>query len=182
MNGRIKLEVAEGDDIAFLERVERIVNGAVAAMGMCEVFVVRVDNWFDHKWLRFWCWQGPELMVPPFVPSRIRDESRFIWNANIDEWERSRPNKPLHVDRPGRPTLAQPLDRFSKSAAFAWLSGNSVKNGRGSLMLYASGADEYSWYASFVKKDDAWSVHDGFRITRQELDWFEERARQAEMA
>src|SRR5215510_4576327 len=97
-------------------------NGAIAELGMREVFLVHVDNWFDHKWLGWWSRKEEELRVPTFTPNRVRSE------------------KPLHVRQPGRPWLAQPLDRFSKSAAFIWYSGNTTTNKAGSVMLYLSGA------------------------------------------
>jgi hypothetical protein len=45
----IELAPAEYDDASFLELVQRIVNGAVAALHASEVYLVQVDNWFDHK-------------------------------------------------------------------------------------------------------------------------------------
>jgi hypothetical protein len=83
--------------------------------------------------------------------------------------------------QPGRPWLAQPIDRFSEAAAFIWYSGNTVTNKVGSLMLYLSGAEGYSWYASF-RKGQKWTVADECRITRRELFVFEERGRQLEVA
>jgi hypothetical protein len=62
----------------------------------------------------------------------------------------------------------------SESAAFIWYSGNTAANQVGSMMLYQSGAEDYVWYASFVKKEQ-WRVDEGFRITRRELAGFEER-------
>ena len=47
----IELVPTEHDDIAFLSLVQRIINGAIAAQRMREVFLVHIDNWFDHKWL-----------------------------------------------------------------------------------------------------------------------------------
>ncbi len=49
----IELIPGEGDDVEFLALVQRIVNGAVSALDVREVFLVHVDNWFDHKWLGF---------------------------------------------------------------------------------------------------------------------------------
>ena len=89
--------------------------------------------------------------------------------------------KPLHVLQPGRPWRAQRIDRFSNAAAFIWYSGNTTTNKAGSLMLYLSGAEGYSWYASF-RKSKEWVVGDESRITRRELSKFEERGRQLELS
>jgi len=48
------------------------------------------------------------------------------------------------------------------------------------MMLYLSGAEGYAWYASF-RKDQNWTIADEFKITRRELESFEERGRQMEM-
>lgn len=177
----IELVPAEHDDIAFLSLAQRIMNGAIAELQMREVFLVHVDNWFDHKWLRWWSRKEEELRVPTFTPNRVRSEKHFICKAETSAWEDIGLQKPLHVRQPGRPWLAQPIDRFSKSAAFIWYSGNTATNMMGSLMFYLSGAEGYSWYASF-RKGEEWTAADECRITRRELLVFEERGRQLEVA
>jgi hypothetical protein len=177
----IELVPAEHDDVAFLAVVQRVINGAVAELRVGEVFLVHVDNWFDHKWLGWWSRKEEELRVPTFTPNRVRSEKHLAWNAETSAWAGVDLQKPLHVRQPGRPWLAQPIDRFSESAAFIWYSGNTATNQAGSLMLYVSGAGGYSWYASFRKRDE-WAVADECRITRRELTTFEERGRQMDAA
>jgi hypothetical protein len=177
----IKLFPAEDDDIAFLSLVERIVNGAVVELRMREVFIVKIDNWFDHKWLRWWSRKEEELRVPTFTPNRVRSEMHFVWNQETSAWESVGLKKPLHVRQPGRPWLAQPLERFSKSAAFCWYSGSSAKNKVGSLMFYVSSAQGYCWYASF-RKDEEWAISDEFQTTRRALLAFEDRGHELELA
>jgi len=177
----IEIVPAEHDDVAFLSVAQRILNGAIVELRMREVFLVRVDNWFDHKWLGWWSRNEEELRVPTFTPNRVHSEKHFVWKSETSAWEDIGLQKPLHVQQPGRPWLAQPLDRFSESAAFVWYSGNTAYNNMGSLMLYLSGAEGYSWYASF-RKSRAWSIADECRITRRELSVFEERGRQLELA
>jgi hypothetical protein len=183
-NGRddtmIELVSAEHDDLAFLSLAQRLVNGAVMELGTREVFLVHVDNWFDHKWLGWWSRKKEELRVPTFTPNRVRSEKHFVWKAETSAWERIGLQRSLHIRQPGRPWLAQPIDRFSKSAAFVWYSGNTAINKLASLMLYLSGAEGYSWYTSF-RKGKVWAVADECRITRRELSIFEERGRQLEV-
>ena len=52
-NPMIELLPAENDDVAFLELAQRVVNGAIAVLQVHEIYLVHVDNWFDHKWLGF---------------------------------------------------------------------------------------------------------------------------------
>jgi hypothetical protein len=177
----IELVPAEHDDCAFLTLAQRIMNGAIAALQVREVFLVHVDNWFDHKWLGWWSRKGEkELRVPLFTPNRVRSEKHFVWDGEKSTWISVDLPRPLHVRQAGRPWLAQPLGRFSECAAFIWYSGNTTTNKVGSLMLYLSGAEGYAWYASF-KKDWPWTVADEFRVTRRELASFEERGRQIEL-
>jgi hypothetical protein len=173
----IELIPGEGVDVEFLALVQRIVNGALDALDVREVFLVHVDNWFDHKWLGWRSRSEGELGVPSFDPNRVRSENRFIRDENGMEWTAAALREELHRFRPGRSSLKLPLDRFSKSAAFIWYSGNSVTNRAGSLMLYLSGAERYSWYASFVK-DEQWKVHDERQITRRQLLTFEAGGRE----
>jgi hypothetical protein len=177
----IELVLAEHDDAAFLSLAQRIMNGAIAELRMSEVFLVQMDNWFDHKWLGWCSRKEEELRVPPFTPNRVHSEKHFVWKSETSTWEDIVLQKPLHVRQADRPRLAQPLDCFSESAAFVWYSGNTTTNKVGSLMLYLSGAEGYSWYASF-RKSEAWAVADECRITRRELSAFEERGRQLELA
>lgn len=176
----IELVPAEDDDLAFLSLAQRIINGAIVELRIREVFLVHVDNWFDHKWLGWWSRKGEELRVPTFTPNRIRSEKHFIWKEEMSAWENIGVERPLHVRQPGRPWLAQPIERFSELAAFIWYSGSTATNKVGCLMLYLSGAEGYSWYASFKKGED-WTVADECRITRRELSVFEDRGRQLEV-
>jgi hypothetical protein len=177
----IELVPTEHDDVAFLALAQRITNGAIVALGMREVFLVHVDNWFDHKWLGWWSRKDEVLRVPTFTPNRVCSEKHFHWNAESSAWEDVGLRRPLHIRQPGRSWLAQPIDRISTSAALIWYSGNTATNEAGSLMLYVSGAEGYSWYASF-RKSAEWAVVDEYRITRRELSAFEERGRQSELA
>ena len=176
----IQLVLAQHDDVDFLSLTQRIINGAIVALEITEVFLVHVDSWFDHKWLGWWSRKGEELRVPTFTPNRVQSEKHFAWDKGQSAWASVGLERPLHIRQPGRPWLAQPLEQFSKNAAFIWYSGNTATNKRGSLMFYVSGADGYAWYAS-LRKDDHWAVADECQITRRELLSFEERGRQLEL-
>jgi hypothetical protein len=175
----IELIPSEHDDADFLGLVQRIANGAIATLQVREVYLVHIDNWFDWKWLG---WRGrgeKDLRVPMFDPNRVCSEKHFVWDANRSQWMSVDQPKPLHLRQPGRPSLAKPLDRFSRFAAFIWYSGNSITNQAGSVMLYLSGAEGYSWYASFTKNEH-WKVEGVRRTSRRELIAFEHCGRQAE--
>jgi hypothetical protein len=181
----IQLAPVAHDDPAFLSLAQRILNGAIITLQMREVYLVQIDNWFDHKWLGWrsrWSHKKvEELRIPLFTPNRVSSEKHFVWDTETSGWISVDLPVPLHIRQAGSPLLAKPLGRISNSAAFVWYSGSTATNRVGSLMLYLSGADAYAWYASF-KKSEHWTVADEFRITRRELLSFEERGLQMESA
>jgi hypothetical protein len=180
MTNMIELDAAGHDDPQFIALAQRIVNGAIVILQAREVFLVHIDNWFDHKWLEWRCRRGYEvLLVPPFNPNRIESQKHFVWDAEESSWASVGFTRLVHVRQSGRSSLDQPLDRFSKHAAFVWYSGNTAANRVGSLMVYLSGAEDYAWYASFRKKEH-WHVADEKRITRLALETFEKRGLQEE--
>ena len=83
----IEFVPAEHDDVAFLSLAQRIINGAIAELRMREVFLVHVDNWFDHKWLGWWSRKDEELRVPTFTPNRVLSEKHFLWTAETSAWQ-----------------------------------------------------------------------------------------------
>jgi hypothetical protein len=177
----IELIPDELDDAGFLSVVQRIINGAVAELGVHEVFVVQIDNWFDHKWLGWRTRRGDrELRIPMFSPGRVRSERHFHWDEGKSAWKATEMARHLHVRKPGRPWLAERLSRFSETAAFIWYSGNSAANKEGSLMFYLAGAEGYSWYLSFGKGNER-TIDDEVHITRRELLSFELRGNQLEL-
>lgn len=181
----IELVPAEHDDTAFLTLAQRIVNGAIAILEVREVYLVHIDNWFDHKWLGWWSsWDHKELKklyVPPFNPNRVCSQKHFIWDEQNSRWMVTGQGKPLHHRQLGRrPSSAKRLDHLSKIAGFIWFSGNTLTNRAGSMMLYLSGVEAYAWYASF-RKEENWTIADEFGITRRELVSFEKRGRQLEL-
>jgi hypothetical protein len=45
------------------------------------------------------------------------------------------------------------VEDFAPSASFVWYGGNTLKNGRGSLMMYNIGPDKpICWFAAFGRK------------------------------
>jgi hypothetical protein len=177
----IELVPTPNDAPGFLSLTARILNGAVLAHEVREVFLVHIDTWFDHKWLGWWSWKGNVLCVPPFTQRRVISERRFVRSAEPATWTSAALKRPLHIRQPGRVTLRRPLDRFSQDAAFVWYSGSTTTNTLGSLMFYRSGSERFAWYASIGKKTN-WAVVETCRISPGELRWFEDRGRQLETA
>jgi hypothetical protein len=154
---------AAHDDPAFLEHIEPIILGAAA--GVDELYLLHLDNWFDHKWCGYWSRRDEdELRLPPFNPNRILSQRRLTRSGPT--WTDAAPGNPLHIKQPGRPWLTPPLSRIVTSALFAWYSGNTLPNKTGSLMIYQTGGQETAWYASFQRRGQ-WTLHKTYKTTHE---------------
>ena len=131
-----------------------------------------IDNWFDHKWLEFDTnrkdsdelgWR-PKLMLPPFEPGRVMDQSCFQKHSSgLVRYEESLSN-PLHLLSSNRS-----LTQICSSGAFVWYSFVGNRSDRGSLMVYLnSDGKGAAWYASFIRNPD-WQVNKAKGISHREL-------------
>lgn len=168
------------DDMAFLEGLNRLTSTAVRTYDPDELFIVRVDNWFDVKWFGFAgkskvhidsglpeidsevipVWKSKsEVTVPPFVPNRIieqiyfnKDNGIFIQTDKDNKYVHS-----MHRQRSSDNLKNKVLD-FTSSGIIIWFSSRSAANGRASMMLYRINNDKVTgWYVSF-KRDNEWRV------------------------
>src|SRR4051794_9746049 len=84
----LTLEATPEDDRGFLHVAGPLLNGALALCLPQALWLVRVEGWFDAKWLRFEGkllgvagvrgLEGDEPVVPPFKPSRLMANERFL--------------------------------------------------------------------------------------------------------
>ena len=90
------------DDPAFLNCVDRIIAGLIDRHSPEELYLIRIANWFDHKWLRFSgigrvAYHGmtsiptalgefsqEQLTFPPFTPNRIVTQHYFCRGSGGD--------------------------------------------------------------------------------------------------
>lgn len=78
--------------IDFKRTCFRLIGGLVKEFQPKELYVCRVDNWFDSKWLNFSgktlgavpMWKK-EVTIPPFHPNRIVGEALFDRQDNATE-------------------------------------------------------------------------------------------------
>ena len=85
----------EGDAEQFFEYVLAIAGGISQNYAPKEFLIIRIDNWFDWKWLRFSGkvlgaagFSNKILTVPPFVPSRVCWQQRYQHVVATDSYER----------------------------------------------------------------------------------------------
>ena len=180
------IRIADGltDDSDFLGLLGSLVGGLVARLNPEEVWIVHIDNWFDHKWLEF---SGtgtvpsklprmPSAFRPTCLPriksrsTRRRLRSRrsprigFWGNGLMRElWMVMRkclcPSLPHDSESKGsRFNIQRRIEDRSDSACFLWYSGNTLKNGRGSIMVYEiEGEQIRCWFASF-RRHNKWEL------------------------
>ncbi len=170
------------DDPAFLAVVDQIIAALARRDRPDEVYLVPIDNWFDHKWLGYsgsgvvafpqgypWVLVAKEehrqdrLTFPPFAPNRVVAQYLFCRVAE-GAYEEHAPARLIH--RRQRQRSAMNLHRrvadFTRSGLFVWYSSGSAANRRGSVLVYSAyeGA-VVGWYAGF-------SDRRGWRVDRVE--------------
>ena len=146
----------DNDDPQFIAVANQLISAAIATYRPTEVYLIRIDRWFDVKWLRF---SGKALgalgvwhrlnTVPPFHPHRVLAESHLSVAPDSGAYVPT-PAAPLHIAQPSAENLTRSIARVSPSAVFFWYSSSTLDLDRGSTMLYRTDqGDVISWYASF---------------------------------
>jgi len=158
------------DDPQFVELAEHIIVQLVIQSSPEKIFVTKVDNWFDHKWLNFsgigsvgffWGMNAPDtaldefsqdqITLPPFNPNRVIGESHFLRDAS-GEYLPLLGSPYVHQRKlaPSARNLHKRVTDFAGSAILVWLSSNTKSNRRGSMMVYeVADSEVQTWYAAF---------------------------------
>jgi hypothetical protein len=197
-NGQMPLAIPSGltDDNDFISIFNLLLNGLVGHASPDELWVIQIDNWFDHKWLRFSGmgakasnfpmdrfsaimdrftsvkveFRQEKLTFPPFTPDRILGQWSFIRNG-ADFVESAAIRLPHKADRQHTyDNLHRRIEHFTGSALFVWFSSNSLKNGRASVMVYNILPERpVCWFAAFARTDK-WKVQRTKEIALNEVE------------
>jgi hypothetical protein len=173
-NAFMSLQVAAGetDDPQFITLLNSLVRGLTEEETPQEVWIIQIDNWFDHKWLGF----GMNKIVPieepefpPFTPNRVVCQFSYVRVGNGYE-ESPLPVLPHSTKRKrSEMNLRKCVQDFTRSASFVWYSGNTRANGRGSVMVYHIVADRFEyWFAGF-NRQRAWTLHSTKGVSRGDV-------------
>jgi hypothetical protein len=164
------------DDNDFIDLLNSLLNGLLDQQAPEQIWVIQIDNWFDHKWLRYsgngsvvsrfpadWSssfmdrfasvkaefWQD-KLTFPPFAPDRVVGQWSFL-HSSQGYVETPLPRLPHSGSRRrSYSNLHRRVENFVNSASFIWYSGNTLKNGRGSVMVYNIEPPQLvCWFAAF---------------------------------
>jgi hypothetical protein len=183
----IELNPQDGDDRRFLEIVGRIV--AVIPEAIRDIWIVRIDNWFDHKWLRFSGigrvpfehhrpshpgvaldeFSQDQLTFPPFSPSRIVRQD--LWTSG--DTDGSADVVHPRVRQHSANNLHRRVAQFSDSMVAMWFSSRTEDNRQGSVMQYTSQNGILdAWYLSFRLQDSRWQVYRSKGLPRERAEAF----------
>jgi hypothetical protein len=173
----ISLNQTESDDPNFIELVSQIACGAIECYEPDHVYVIQIDNWFDHKWknfagvtyLQLSVWRSDPLRVPPFDPDRVVNQRYFYKDKNSDFKYEMCKTRRVHKHQWSVFNLNRKLNRADTTGLYIWYSSNTVKNDRSSLMVYNTTPESsVAWYASFMKKEE-WIVNKTKGISKPEF-------------
>ena len=188
----------QGDSAEFMEKVRTLAIGVAGDYEPVRLYVIRIDNWFGPKWMKF---AGKftagkhmaigvhkkRLHVPPFVPQRVVAERVFVGPG----YEETAMRPPLHIDCPSKEALRRRIEDIDKDAAFVWFSGESEVQGRGSVMVYLPVATETpapqrrglrdcgAFYVGFSQRENSWEPAMLRGMARGEVAHLEESGRAA---
>ena len=169
----IEILPIENEDLDFIGIVKKILNTSLQSYIPNEIFVFKIDNWFDFKWQSFsgntmgavGVWHN-ELRIPPFIPNRVLEQKYF---KRFGETYNEREYGNLHVYQQSDANFNRKITLVSNSGLFLWFSGNTKNNLRGSIMLYqVEDQTENSWYVSFVKSH-RWRIDKTEGISNNEV-------------
>ena len=184
----------QGDSAEFMKKVQALVVGVARDYMPARLYVIRIDNWFGPKWMRFagklsvgkHFYAGIHkvtLHVPPFVPHRVVAEQVFA-GPNYDETV-ARPL--LHIECASMLALTRRIADVDGDAAFVWFSSESKEQKRGSIMVYLPVASDPvarrraghrqtgAFYTGFSQREMGWEPAMLRGVSRGELAYLEER-------
>ncbi len=165
--------IRDGDAPEFIKLINKIMLGLIERFQINEVCLVRIKNWFDHKWLNYsgksvvqfhgggividsalnneW---REKITVPPFNPNRVLSETFF----RIKPTENKMFEKPLHITKDSNDNIHNRISIYSDNGLFIWYSSDTEPNQKGSLMIYRVQTDLVStFYASF-ENNKGWKI------------------------
>jgi hypothetical protein len=182
----------DGDDDKFLTAVSSLIATLVAERCPNDLYVTRINKWFDHKWLGYSgvgraefkgyapidtfldpIWQD-KLTFPPFNPNQISQQK--YWRRR-DDGTYGGVGDPKWIHKWKLQSSANNLNNrvveFSDSGLFVWFTSNTEPNKYGSVMIYqVDGKDVSGWYASFRQEND-WIVDKTKGIDKKTVEsWF----------
>ncbi len=150
----IEFLAEETDAEGFVKCVGSVARGLCRIHAPAELIVVRIDNWFDHKWVGFsgkilgalGVWKKT-LTIPPFVPGRVCWQRRYQRVSSSESYELTDPGPSLHITDKSTPKLRREVSKIAPKTVLLWFSSNTEPNKKGAVMAYVPTENDYwAWY------------------------------------
>lgn len=171
----IELTRYDNDNFDFISSIETFIRVKIDQWRPKDIYLTRIDNWFDDKWVKFtgtnmhelFVWRLQDITVPPFHPNRV--VSSDIYTFDNGHWTIQKSQKALHIIQASMYNLKRKISDFSRNGLFIWYSGNSKTNNKGTLMCYLVKDNTcYTFYIS-LSGDKNWNVSKTAGIPTKEV-------------
>ena len=185
MNQDQEIKIESGDANDFIIDLNKIIGKLIDKKEINEVCLIRIKNWFDHKWLNYsgksvvefrgggglidsslnneW---REKITVPPFNPNRVLSELFF----RIEPTHNKLFEKNLYKKKESNENIHNRISAYTKNGMFVWYSSNTEINQKGSLMIYIVQDDNIkTFYVSFVN-NNGWKINQTKNIFAAELE------------
>lgn len=174
MNRMKLLKEKNNDDPDFILNCEKIIQNRIDLWKPTDIFVTRIDNWFDQKWMKFSgtimheisVWKE-ETTIPPFHPNRV--ESSEFYTRTAKQLVKKEISKTLHIHQESKDNLKRNISEFTNNGLFIWYSGNSKLNGVGTLMCYLVKESECQPFFISLTEKKNWNVSQIKGVLRNEI-------------
>ncbi len=164
----------QNDNPEFILNSEKIIQNRINLWNPKDIFVNRIDNWFDEKWMEFSgtsmheiaIWKG-KTTIPPFHPNRV--ESSDFYQKTTELYEKKKNLRTLHIYQESENNLKRYVSEFTNDGLFIWYSGNSKINDIGTLMCYLVRESECQPFFITLSAKKNWNVSQTKGILRSEI-------------
>lgn len=151
----ITLEREPGDDPEFLAAAQRTLSHFLHAHAPDDVFIIRIDSWFNQDHLPSMRPDG-ETRLPPFRAEHVYSELRYE-KDETGAYPSRVLERPIHPSRDAV-GAARTAEAWAESALFFWYSSGSTTNRRGSIMLLELREEVRGLACIQLGKNGAWRV------------------------
>ena len=183
---KLNIKIEEGDAQEFIKIINEIITGLIENFQIDEICLIKIKNWFDHKWLNYsgksvvqfhgghfieaslqneW---REKITVPPFNPNRVLLETFYRMRQTDNRmFENS-----LHKTKGSNDNIHNRITNYSKNGLFVWYSSETKINKKVSLMIYrVQNNIVETFYASF-ENINGWKIKKTKDIAVSELTKF----------
>ena len=184
INLEIKTDIEDAPE--FIKSINKIIVGFIGKFQVDEICLIKIKNWFDHKWLNFSGKSVVQFHGGNFITSALQDEWRekttvLPFNPNrvlseifyrINPTDNRTFEQSLHKTKSSNDNIHNRIANYTKNGMFIWYSSDTERNQKGSLMIYIVKENFIeTCYASF-ENINGWKVKQTKNVSTNELTAF----------